>query len=144
MERIHNAFGRIASTINRAVSNPFATGLVFFVVAAWALSGPRLHYSNFWQLIMNTTSSVVTFLMVFVLNNAQNRDTAAINAKLDALILAVEQADNKMIGLERLPELEARAIQEEVHALKAVSEEAAVIHHEMKHEDRQKDVPPKE
>ena len=134
MEKIRNGFGAFASAINRAASNPFATAIVFFIVAAWAFSGPRFHYSNFWQLLMNTTSSVITFLMVFVLNNAQNRDTAAINAKLDALILAVEHADNTLIGMEKLPELEARAIQKEVHALKAVSEEAAELRHEMNRE----------
>ena len=141
MVQLHNGFGAFAATVNRAASNPFATVIVIGAVAIWALSGPRFHYSDFWQLLMNTTSSVVTFMMVFVLNNAQNRDTAAINAKLDALILAVEKADNKMIGLERLPELEARAIQEEVHALKAVSEEAAELHHEMKHEEGARDLP---
>lgn len=134
MEQIRNGFGAFAASVNRAASNPFATALVFGVVVLWALSGPHFHYSDFWQLLMNTTASVITFMMVFVLNNAQNRDTAAINAKLDALILAVEKADNKLIGMEKLPELEARAIQKEVHALKAVSEEAAELRHEMNQE----------
>lgn len=113
--------------INRAASSPLATALAFLLVVSWALSGPRLHYSDFWQLVMNTTSSIITFLMVFVLNYAQNRDTNAINTKLDALILAVERADNRVVGIERLPHSEAEAVQEEVHALKAIADEVESI-----------------
>jgi low affinity Fe/Cu permease len=122
-----NAFGIFALWMNRAASTPLATVLAFLLVVTWALSGPRLHYSDFWQLVMNTTSSVITFLMVFVLNYAQNRDTNAINTKLDALILAVERADNRVVGLERLPHTEAEAMQEEVRSLKAIADEVQSI-----------------
>ena len=122
-----NVFGIFALWMNRAASTPIATALVFLLVAMWALSGPRLHYSDFWQLVMNTTSSVITFLMVFILNYAQNRDTNAINTKLDALILAVERADNRLVGLERLPHTEAEAMQEEVRSLKAIADEVQSI-----------------
>ncbi|MFN2527461.1 MAG: low affinity iron permease family protein [Candidatus Baltobacteraceae bacterium] len=118
-----NAFGIFAVWMNRAASSPLATFLAFLLVLSWAVSGPRLHYSDFWQLVMNTTSSIITFLMVFVLNYAQNRDTNAINTKLDALILAVERADNRLVGIERLPHTEAEKMQEEVHALKAIADE---------------------
>lgn len=127
MTGIRNAFGRFADTASSAAASPVATAVAFMIVAIWALTGPRMHYSDFWQLMMNTTSSVITFLMVFVLNNAQNRDTAAINSKLDALILAVEAADNRLIGLERLPASEAQAIQQEVHALKDIADEASTM-----------------
>ncbi len=118
-----NAFGVFALWMNRAASTPLATVLAFLLVAMWALSGPRLHYSDFWQLVMNTTSSVITFLMVFILNYAQNRDTNAINTKLDALILSLERADNRLVGLERLPHTEAEAMQEEVRSLKAIADQ---------------------
>ncbi len=118
-----NAFGAFAVRANNLFSSPLATVLAFAFFIIWAVTGPRSHYSALWQLTMNTVSSVVTFLMVFILNYAQNRDTSAINAKLDALILAVERADNRMIGLERLPHSEAQAMQEEVHSLKAIAEE---------------------
>lgn len=127
MTGFRNAFGKLAGAANAAAASPVATTLAFLIVAVWAAAGPRMHYSEFWQLIMNTTSSVITFLMVFILNNAQNRDTLAINSKLDALILAVEAADNRLIGLERLPASEAQAIQEEVHALKEIAAEAIEI-----------------
>lgn len=118
-----NAFSLFARAVNRAASSPGATALAFALVIVWVAIGPRMHYSDFWQLIMNTLSSVITFLMVFILNNAQNHDTAAINAKLDALILAVEAADNRLIGLEQRPALEADALQAEIHALGEIAEE---------------------
>lgn len=124
-----DAFGLFAVAVNRVASSPLATAIAFTLVAIWALSGPRLHYSDFWQLAMNTISSVITFLMVFILNYAQSRDTAAINTKLDALILAVERADNKLIGLERLPHTEAEAMQQEVQDLKDIAEQADDIAH---------------
>jgi len=105
-----NAFSVFASSVNRFASSPAATGAAFAIVLVWAMFGPISHYSNNWQLIINTGTTIVTFLMVFVLNNAQSRDTNAINAKLDTLILAIEQADNRLVGLERLPVTEADAI----------------------------------
>src|SRR5271163_4207780 len=103
-------FGAFARAVNRFVSSPAATATAFVIVIVWALCGPAAHYSDGWQLLINTGTTIVTFLMVFVLNNAQSRDTAAMNAKLDALIFAIERADNRLIGLERLPVSEAETI----------------------------------
>ena len=80
------------------------------IIVVWAGFGPLSHYSEKWQLLVNTGTTIVTFLMVFVLNHAQSRDTSAINAKLDSLILAIERADNRLVGLELLPVTEAEAI----------------------------------
>ena len=118
-----NGFSLFARAVNRAASSPSATAVAFLLVLFWVAAGPRLHYSDLWQLMMNTLSSVITFLMVFILNNAQNRDTAAINAKLDALILAVETADNRLIGLEQQPVLHAEQIQSEIRALGEIAVE---------------------
>lgn len=109
-----NAFSLFASSVNRFVSSPAATGVAFAVVAVWAVFGPLTHYSTGWQLVINTGTTIVTFLMVFVLNNAQYRDTAAINVKLDTLILAIEAADNRLVGLERMPVSAAEQISEEI------------------------------
>ena len=122
-----NAFGVFAVAVNRAASSPLATASAFLLVMVWGFGGPFLHYSDSWQLAMNTVSSVITFLMVFILNYAQNRDTSAINTKLDALILAVERADNRIIGLELLPHSEAEAIQHEVHSLKEIADQAQTL-----------------
>lgn len=112
-----NAFSAFASGVNRFVSSPAATGSAFIVVVVWALFGPVTHYSDGWQLLINTGTTIVTFLMVFVLNNAQSRDTTAMNAKLDALINAIEEADNRLIGLEGRTPSEAEALTAELRAV---------------------------
>ncbi len=109
MKTFNDRFGSFARFVNAFASSTAATALAFVLVVIWALSGSHFHYSNLWQLMMNTTSSVITFLMVFVLNNAQSRDTSAINAKLDSIIFAMENADNRLIGVEHRPESEAKA-----------------------------------
>jgi low affinity Fe/Cu permease len=111
---MRDVFGAFARRVNEFCSSPAATALAFAVVIAWALSGPHFHYSDGWQLVINTGTTIVTFLMVFVLNNAQSRDTSAMNAKLDAIICSIEAADNRMIGLERQTDLAARTIRDEV------------------------------
>jgi low affinity Fe/Cu permease len=107
---MRRSFSIFASGVNRFVSSAAATGAAFVVVVVWAVFGPITHYSESWQLVINTGTTIVTFLMVFVLNHAQNRDTTAINAKLDSLILAIERADNRLVGLEQLPITEAEAV----------------------------------
>ncbi|HEY1429096.1 MAG TPA: low affinity iron permease family protein [Candidatus Tumulicola sp.] len=113
-----NGFSTFAAGVNRFVSSPAATGAAFIIVVVWALFGPITHYSDGWQLLINTGTTIVTFLMVFVLNNAQSRDTAAMNAKLDALIDAIEKADNRLIGLELRPASEAEALTTELHHMR--------------------------
>jgi low affinity Fe/Cu permease len=80
------------------------------LIIAWAVTGPFFHYSDTWQLIINTSTTIVTFLMVFLLQNTQNRDTAAIQLKLDELIRANQNARNMMLGLEDLSEDELRKV----------------------------------
>ena len=99
------AFTVFASAVARAAGRPatFAVGLI--VILVWAVSGPVFHYSDTWQLIINTGTTIVTFLMVFLIQNTQNRDGAAIQAKLDELIRA-SAAQNRYIGIESLSEEE--------------------------------------
>jgi low affinity Fe/Cu permease len=104
------AGGRTIRTENAASDEDCATAFAFGLVLVWAVSGPAFHYSTVWQLMMNTLSAVVTFLMVFVLNNAQRRDIAAINAKLDSIVFAMENADNRLIGLETQSQSAAEAV----------------------------------
>jgi low affinity Fe/Cu permease len=111
-----DAFTTFARAVNRFVASPAATAAAFALVVIWALCGPASHYSDAWQLIINTGTTIITFLMVFVLNNAQSRDTAAMNAKLDALIVALETADNRLVGLEFKTEAESREISDDLHA----------------------------
>ncbi|HXI35416.1 MAG TPA: low affinity iron permease family protein [Burkholderiales bacterium] len=97
---------------------------IAFVVAAlgivlWAASGPLFGFSDTWQLIVNTTTTIITFLMVFVIQNTQNRDTAAIQIKLDELIRATQGAHNAILDLEKLDEAELAAYLERYEALAA-------------------------
>ena len=129
--KLRNAFGAFAAEVNGFASSPAATACAFVLVLVWALFGPATHYSENWQLIINTGTTIVTFLMVFILNNAQGRDTKAINAKLDSLIFAVEKADNRLMGMEHLPESKAEQIIEEVEsvALEAETPDQSTAQH---------------
>lgn len=107
MDRIFTAFAhRVASWAGQ----PFAFILAMSVIICWIVTGPLFHYSDTWQLIINTGTTIVTFLMVFLIQNAQNRDGSAIQAKLDELIRAVSDARNQFIGIEHLTEAELEQI----------------------------------
>jgi low affinity Fe/Cu permease len=105
-------FSKIATDTANGSGRPWAFGIAGGFVAAWLLTGPLFHFSDTWQLVMNTISSIVTFLMVFLIQNAQNRESTALQLKLDELI-RVTEARNKLVGIERLPEPELEAIRNE-------------------------------
>lgn len=104
-----HGFGAFANKVAHATGKPVTFLLSVLVVAVWAASGPLFHYSDTWQLVINTGTTVVTFLMVFLIQNTQNRDGAAIQAKLDELIRA-SAAHNRFIGIEDLTEEELAAL----------------------------------
>ncbi|MBC5824170.1 MAG: low affinity iron permease family protein [Candidatus Eremiobacteraeota bacterium] len=112
-----NAFNKASRVVNNSCAHPLMTVAVFALVIGWALTGPRAHYSDTWQLVMNTTSSIVTFLMVFIIANAQKRDTEALLLKLDLLIAANPNATNKAVGLEGRSEEIAAAVRDEIAEL---------------------------
>ena len=99
-------FERFANAVSSAAGRPRAFLIALMIVVVWGLSGPIFHWSDTWQLVINTGTTIVTFLMVFLIQNAQNRDGAAIQAKLDELIRAVSHARNEFIGIEHLTEVE--------------------------------------
>jgi low affinity Fe/Cu permease len=109
-------FEGIASKVATAAGRPRAFLLALSIVIIWAVSGPLFHWSDTWQLVINTGTTIVTFLMVFLIQNAQNRDGAAIQAKLDELIRAVGHARNEFIGIEHLTELELDKIRTALEA----------------------------
>jgi low affinity Fe/Cu permease len=104
-------FRRFAHNVAVVVGTPWAFGLSLGVVAAWALSGPLFHFSDSWQLTINTGTTIVTFLMVFVIQNTQNRETQAIQLKLDELIRAVDAARTELVDLEDLSDAELLQLQ---------------------------------
>lgn len=95
-------FSAMAARIAAWAGQPAAFVLALGVVIVWGVSGPVFHYSDTWQLVINTGTTIVTFLMVFLIQNAQNRDAAAMQVKMDELIRAVEGARNDFIGIEHL------------------------------------------
>jgi low affinity Fe/Cu permease len=119
--RTRTRFSGLARRLSTLSGRPAAFGLAAGLVAAWALSGPLFGYSDTWQLVINTTTTVITFLMVFVIQNTQNRDTAAIQIKLDELIRATEGAHNAVLDLERLDEEELASYLERYEELAAMA-----------------------
>jgi low affinity Fe/Cu permease len=103
------AFTRVASAVSTWTGRPSAFLLCCLLVAIWATTGPIFHYSDTWQLVINTSTTIVTFLMVFLIQNTQNRDNAALQAKLDELI-RVTKAKNEFIGIEHLSDQELEDI----------------------------------
>ena len=99
-------FTRFASRMANWTGQPLTFILAIAVILAWVVSGPLFQWSDTWQLVVNTGTTIVTFLMVFLIQNAQNRDASAMQVKLDELIRAVESARNDYIGIEHLTDLE--------------------------------------
>ena len=103
-------FTRIATAIAHVAGQPLAFLLAVSVVLVWGLTGPVFGFSDTWQLVINTGTTIVTFLMVFLIQNSQNRDAAAMQAKLDELIRALRDARPEFIGIEHLPDTEIEEI----------------------------------
>ena len=106
MARFSDAFDKLAQGTARHAGRPTTFAVAVAAILVWGLSGPLFGWSDTWQLVINTGTTIVTFLMVFLIQNAQNRDGAAIQAKLDELIRAVSHARNEFIGIEHLTEVE--------------------------------------
>jgi low affinity Fe/Cu permease len=95
-------FNWCATKTSTAAGHPITFGTAVAIVVIWAATGPLFHYSDTWQLVINTGTTIVTFLMVFLIQNSQNRDAAAMQAKLDELLRAVDKAREQFIGIEHL------------------------------------------
>jgi low affinity Fe/Cu permease len=102
---ISTAFSRVANAVARAAGKPWVFALAVLSIVVWLLSGPVFDYSDTWQLIINTSTTIITFLMVFLIQNSQNRDNAAIQVKLDELI-RVGNVRNMFVGIENLSDQE--------------------------------------
>ena len=109
-------FSQFAHTISVWTGNPWAFLLAVAAVIVWVVTGPIFNFSDTWQLVINTGTTIVTFLMVFLIQNTQNRDTLAIQLKLSELVLAMKGAENKFAAIEDLSDAELQALHEECKA----------------------------
>jgi low affinity Fe/Cu permease len=107
---MQRTFTRIATAISTAAGQPLAFLVALLIIAVWAVTGPLFHFSDTWQLVVNTGTTIVTFLMVFLIQNSQNRDAAAMQAKLDELLRAVDKAREQFIGIEHLTDQQIELI----------------------------------
>ena len=107
---MNGTFSRFSNSVAEMMGKPIAFIIALSIVCGWAVSGPFFGYSEVWQLVINTGTTIVTFLMIFVLQNSQNRDGKALQAKLDELILTSHNAQNKFIGIEKLEDEELQRL----------------------------------
>jgi len=110
---VNDSFRIFARRSSIVLGSAWAFTLAIVIIAVWGLTGPTSHFSNTWQLIINTGTTIVTFLMVFLIQNTQNRDSKALNLKLDEIIRAVKGARNQLINLEGLSDEELRSFEKQ-------------------------------
>jgi low affinity Fe/Cu permease len=118
MARHHEAFRQIARRVSHVIGTPGAFAIALVAVFVWALSGPIFGFSDTWQLVINTSTTIVTFLVVFLIQNTQNHDAKAIHLKLDELIRAINAARTGMVDLESLPDEDLDRLEREFHRLR--------------------------
>ncbi|MEG9433557.1 low affinity iron permease family protein [Terriglobus sp. ADX1] len=124
--RTHSAndwFGSFAASSSGWLGSKWAFAGAGLVIVIWATTGPLFHFSDTWQLVINTGTTIVTFLMVFLIQNTQNRDARAINLKLDELIRALDKARDQMIDIENLSDLELDELQLRYEKIRAACDE---------------------
>jgi low affinity Fe/Cu permease len=122
-ETVGMRFARFSQGVAAASGHPVAFLLAFAVVVVWIVTGPVFDYSDTWQLVINTGTTIVTFLMVFLIQNTQNRDMMAVQLKLSELVLAMKGAENKFASLEDLTDEELKQLHEECRARAELTDE---------------------
>jgi low affinity Fe/Cu permease len=114
---LHQCFDSLANRVSHGVGSAWGFGVALLAVGGWALSGPAFGFSDHWQLIINTGTTIVTFLVVFLIQHTQNKDARAIQLKLNELLAAVEGASSRLIDVERLSDEELDRLQAQFQAL---------------------------
>jgi low affinity Fe/Cu permease len=116
---VHDWFNSIARKVSAAVGSAWAFALAFAILIVWGVTGPLFKFSDTWQLVINTGTTIVTFLMVFLIQNTQNRDARAIHLKLDELIRSIDGARNELIDLEDVTDDRLDVLQKEFEEMRA-------------------------
>lgn len=127
-------FQSFATKVSFLTGTKWAFLISLLIIVAWALLGPTFHYSNTWQLVINTATTIVTFLMVFLIQNTQNRDARAIHLKLDEIIHSIRKASNDMISIENLSDKELESLAKNYEKIRA-EYETRRTHHEITAEE---------
>jgi low affinity Fe/Cu permease len=134
---LRNAFHRFSHHAAKAAGSPFAFFAALTVIVVWAATGQVFHYSDTWQLIINTGTTIITFLMVFLIQHTQNRDAQVMQLKLNELIRAVHSARNDLVDLEELSDEELNRLQEQfANFHRAPSRSAQSVSGSRRHEQR--------
>ena len=119
---VSDAFRIFARRSSRVLGSAWAFAGAIVIIVVWGLTGPAFHYSNTWQLIINTGTTIVTFLMVFLIQNTQNRDAKAAHLKLDEIIRALEGARNELIDLEKLADEDLASLEKQFERVREKAE----------------------
>jgi len=119
---VSDAFRLFARRSATVLGSAWAFGIAILIIVIWGLTGPAFHYSNTWQLIINTGTTIVTFLMVFLIQNTQNRDAKAAHLKLDEIIRALEGARNELIDLEKLADEDLVSLEKQFERVRKKAE----------------------
>lgn len=119
---VRDAFRVFAQRSSAMLGSAWAFGAAVLVILLWLVTGPMFHFSDTWQLIINTATTVVTFLMVFLIQNTQNRDAKAMQLKLDELIRAIKGARNQLVDLEELSDEELKKLEEQFRGMRKRAE----------------------
>jgi low affinity Fe/Cu permease len=120
---VSDAFRVFARRSSMILGSAWAFAAAALVIAVWLLTGPTFHFSDTWQLIINTATTIITFLMVFLIQNTQNRDAKAVHLKLDEMIRALKGARNKLVDLEDLSDEELKKLEEQFQRLRKKAEQ---------------------
>jgi len=123
---ISDAFRVFARTSSNVLGSAWAFAGAIFIIVVWALTGPTFHFSDTWQLIINTGTTIVTFLMVFLIQNTQNRDAKATQLKLDEIIRALKGARNQLVDLENMSDEDMKKLGEQFKRLREKAERRAI------------------
>ena len=121
-------FEKFSLRITKATGSPFAFITAMLVIVIWIVSGPIFHFSDTWQLVINTGTTIITFLMVFIIQHSQNKDTTAVQLKLNELIAASSTASNRLIAVEELSAKELETLKKFYTALSEMAKKESDIH----------------
>ena len=124
MCRVQDAFRRFARRASEVLGSAWIFVLAISVIAVWATTGPFFDYSDTWQLLINTGTTIVTFLMVFIIQNTQNRDSKAVHLKLDELIRSIDRARNQLVNIDRLSDDDLKKLESQFQRISKKADDA--------------------